>query len=51
MTNIEDRTGGYVAPAIVVVGSLEQVTQGHKTGGKTDMFFPTGTPRGDITFS
>ena len=29
MTNIEDRAGGYVAPAMVVVGSLEQVTQGN----------------------
>lgn len=51
MTDIVDQAGAYVAPAVVVVGSLEQVTQGHKTGGHTDMFFPTGTPRGDITFS
>lgn len=51
MTDIEDRSDRYVAPAMIVVGSLEQVTQGNKTGGRTDMFFPTGTPRGDITFS
>ena len=51
MTTIETRSVDYVAPAMILVGSLEQVTQGSKTGGKTDMFFPTGTPRGDITFS
>lgn len=51
MTDLVDRSEAYVAPAVVVVGSLEQLTQGHKTGGHTDMFFPAGTPRGDITFS
>ena len=51
MADMVDRSGAYVAPVVVMVGSLEQLTLGHNTGGHTDMFFPTGTPRGDITFS
>lgn len=41
----------YVAPKLELIGSLEVVTQGQSTGGKTDAFFPVGTPRGNITFS
>lgn len=41
----------YERPQLTHIGSLETVTQGQSTGGKTDAFFPVGTPRGNITFS
>lgn len=41
----------YTRPELIRVGSLESLTEGHKTGGKTDAFFPAGTPKGDVTFS
>ena len=41
----------YVAPALTLVGSLEGVTQGNSDGTKTDMAFPTNTPKSELTFS
>ena len=51
MSNVEAHPGTYVAPALTVVGSLEHVTMGSSAGPKTDMAFPSNTPRGDLTFS
>lgn len=41
----------YEAPSLTVVGSVEELTAGTKTGNATDAAFPVHTPRGDITFS
>lgn len=51
MEQIAQPADVYVRPQLTRIGSLETITQGQSTGGKTDAFFPTGTPRGDITFS
>jgi hypothetical protein len=41
----------YIAPAVEVVGSVRGLTQGTSNGNNLDSTFPTGTPRGDLTFS
>jgi hypothetical protein len=41
----------YGAPQIVDYGDLVQLTAAAENGNFTDMAFPPGTPRGDITFS
>jgi len=49
--NTQTEKLSYEAPKMTLVGSLEQVTQGHATGARTDAAFPTGTPFGSLTFS
>ena len=41
----------YAAPELQRLGSLEDVTLGHKTGAKTDAYFPIGTAHSSVTFS
>lgn len=41
----------YIKPELVTHGNVEVLTQGAKTGAKTDATFPAGTPFGDLTFS
>ena len=41
----------YTAPELQRLGSLEEVTLGHKTGSKTDAYFGIGTPHSSVTFS
>jgi hypothetical protein len=41
----------YEAPAVVVLGSFEELTQGSTTGMFTDAAFPAGTPMDKLTFS
>ena len=40
----------YEAPVLERVGRFETHTRGGVDGNFTDMVFPAGTPRGDITF-
>ncbi len=41
----------YVSPTITVLGDIEAITLGFSVGEHLDADFPTGTPRGDLTFS
>lgn len=41
----------YTPPALVVVGTVRQLTQGHKTGNFLDASYPVNTPQKDLTFS
>lgn len=40
-----------MAPSVAVVGTIAEVTQHNVNGNFTDAAFPTGTPRGALTFS
>jgi hypothetical protein len=41
----------YVAPEIVEVGTVRELTLGHRDGAALDASFPVGTPKGSLTFS
>lgn len=41
----------YVAPQLVVLGSIEDLTLEASEGPNLDADFPAGTPFGDLTFS
>ena len=41
----------YTAPTLVIIGSVEALTQGNKSGSFTDQVFPVHTPKAAITFS
>ena len=41
----------YAAPALVMHGSVAEVTGAQAAGQITDMAFPAGTPVQDLTFS
>ncbi|HET9186995.1 MAG TPA: lasso RiPP family leader peptide-containing protein [Acidothermaceae bacterium] len=41
----------YVAPEIIEVGTVRDLTLGQKDGQSLDASFPAGTPRGKLTFS
>jgi len=41
----------YTAPALVELGSFEDMTQGLKNGASTDAAFPIHTPKQSLTFS
>ena len=41
----------YIAPRVVDYGDLVELTAASQTGNQLDANFPTGTPRGDLTFS
>lgn len=41
----------YEAPALTVVGSIAEVTQGGASGAALDASFPAGTPFSSLTFS
>lgn len=41
----------YETPKLVEIGSFETVTQGGANGNTLDRVFPSGTPRGELTFS
>jgi hypothetical protein len=41
----------YVAPQITEVGTVRELTLGHRDGEALDASFPAGTPRGKLTFS
>ncbi len=41
----------YEAPAITVLGTVEDLTHGQDTGSYLDQDFAAGTPFGDLTFS
>ncbi len=43
--------GTYDPPAIVELGTVEELTLGNQTGNNLDKTFPTGTPKGQLTFS
>ena len=45
------RKGMYEAPAITVLGTVEDLTHGQDTGSYLDQDFAAGTPFGDLTFS
>ena len=47
--NTHERT--YAKPEIVDHGTLAELTAGSSIGGSTDMTFPAGTPKGQLTFS
>jgi hypothetical protein len=41
----------YTQPQLTIYGEVEVLTKGHKNGDALDKDFPTGTPRGKLTFS
>ena len=41
----------YETPVLSEIGSFETLTQGTSNGNNLDRVFPSGTPRGDLTFS
>ncbi|TPG16507.1 lasso RiPP family leader peptide-containing protein [Sphingomonas koreensis] len=41
----------YVTPALVEAGSFEALTQGQSDGSVLDAVFPSGAPKGELTFS
>jgi hypothetical protein len=41
----------YARPELIVFGSMATLTQGNATGEILDQDFPSGTPRGSLTFS
>lgn len=41
----------YEAPSMDVVGTFETITQATGSGEFTDAFFPTNTPKSQLTFS
>ncbi|MBW4612037.1 MAG: hypothetical protein KME21_01900 [Desmonostoc vinosum HA7617-LM4] len=41
----------YAQPKLNVYGEVEVLTKGHSDGENLDKDFPTGTPRGELTFS
>jgi hypothetical protein len=41
----------YVKPEIVDYGDMAELTAGTNGGNYLDAAFPSGTPRGDLTFS
>ena len=41
----------YTEPKIVDHGDLVELTAAQADGENTDADFPTGTPRGELTFS
>ena len=41
----------YTAPRVVDYGDLVELTAQQQTGNNLDANFPTGTPRGELTFS
>ncbi|WP_341531756.1 hypothetical protein WKK05_39280 (plasmid) [Nostoc sp. UHCC 0302] len=41
----------YTQPLLTVYGEVSALTQGLKDGSALDKDFPTGTPRGKLTFS
>lgn len=43
--------GTYDPPAIVELGTVEELTLGNQAGNNLDKTFPTGTPKGQLTFS
>ncbi|MBW4615330.1 MAG: hypothetical protein KME21_19055 [Desmonostoc vinosum HA7617-LM4] len=41
----------YTQPKLTVFGDVQVLTQGLKDGSALDKDFPTGTPKGKLTFS
>jgi hypothetical protein len=41
----------YTKPEVIDYGDLRDLTAGTQGGNYTDAAFPSGTPRGDLTFS
>jgi hypothetical protein len=41
----------YVAPEIIEVGTVRELTLGNKTGAALDATFRRGTPANQLTFS
>jgi hypothetical protein len=41
----------YVAPSLVELGSVSEMTLGQADGDFTDKEFPVDTPKKDLTFS
>jgi len=41
----------YVKPEVADYGDLTELTEGLNHGENLDKDFPTGTPRGELTFS
>lgn len=41
----------YEAPRVTVMGTAAELTKGLSKGSHLDADFPTGTPKGDLTFS
>ena len=41
----------YIAPELIVFGTVEALTQGQSTGTSLDAAFPAGTPFSSLTFS
>ena len=46
-----EKKAAYEAPKITVVGTIEELTQGNKAGGRLDSTYPTDTPTENLTFS
>ncbi len=46
-----DHKAQYEAPALTVVGTFEEITQGSSDGNFTDKLFPVDTPKPQLTFS
>ena len=46
-----EKKAAYEAPKITVVGTIEELTQGNKAGGRLDATYPTDTPTENLTFS
>ena len=41
----------YTKPELIVHGDVEVLTKGGTNGDNLDATFPSGTPRGELTFS
>jgi len=50
MTDSSEKAS-YAAPALVELGSFEEMTQLTGFGSSTDAAFPAHTPKGKVTFS
>lgn len=47
----EQQTHEYETPRIEDHGDLAELTAGRHDGASLDASFPTGTPKGDLTFT
>jgi hypothetical protein len=50
MTDSSEKVA-YATPALVELGTFEQMTQMLGNGEHTDAAFPSNTPKGKLTFS
>lgn len=50
MSNVVEKLA-YETPVVRAHGSIETITHGASDGNALDATFPSGTPKGELTFS